>query len=356
MSDRPAGVPLAPRPIERFVERFGGELRGAADPRSGRPQTHPGGTVRRVVPITRAAAGDLAPLIHARYIEDAEGAALRGALLLVSPEIAARPDVAQLPLWVHPHAAFALAQILETGDAPADEPVIGEGTKIGRGVVLYPRVVIGARVTIGAGSVIGAPGFGFSTTPDGKAHEIPQIGGVVIEDDVHIGPLATIASGTIGPTVIGRGAKLDAQVHIGHNCEIGERTFIAAQTGIAGSVIVGKGVMMGGQVGIADHLRIGDGAKIAAKSGVIGDVPAGATVAGYPAVDRPRWLRGLAELYKFATGRASSPPPSQVPRSIVPETSTLGIAATIPPPKTPEPPSATNVSEREHPKTGAQGS
>lgn len=347
MSDRPgdvarSGIPLAPRPIEAFIERYGGEMRGELR-----------GTVRRVVPITRAGAGDLAPLIHPRYIEDAEEAALRGAFLLVSPEIAARPDVSKLPLWVHPHAAFALAEILESGDAPADEPVIGGGTKIGRGAVLMPRVVIGARVTIGSGAVIGAPGFGFTTTPDGKAREIPQIGGVVIEDDVHIGPLVTIASGTIGPTIIRRGAKLDAQVHIGHNCEIGENSFIAAQTGIAGSVIVGKGVMMGGQVGIADHLRIGDGAKIAAKSGVIGDVPAGATVAGYPAVDRPRWLRGLAELYKFATARSSGPASSPVPRSIVPETSTFGIAATIPPPNTPEPPSATNVIERDPAKTGA---
>jgi UDP-3-O-[3-hydroxymyristoyl] glucosamine N-acyltransferase len=330
-----AGIPLPPRPIEAFVERHGGELRRELR-----------GTVRRGVPITRAAAGDLAPLIHTRYIDDAEAAALRGAFLLVTPEIAARPDMAQLPLWVHPNATWVLAEILETGDAPADEPSIGEGTKIGRGAVLLPRVRIGARVTIGPGAVIGAPGFGFATGPDGKAREIPQVGGVIIEDDVQIGALVTIASGTIGPTIIRRGAKLDAQVHVGHNCEIGENTFIAAQTGIAGSVIVGKGVMMGGQVGIADHLRVGDGAKIAAKSGVIGDVPPGATVAGYPAVDRPRWLRGLAELYKFATGRASGPPPSApVPRSIIPETSNLGIAATIPPPKTPDPPP--NVVERD---------
>lgn len=321
------GIPLAPRPIEALVQRHGGELKNGLR-----------GTVRHVVPITRAGAGDLAPLVHPRYIEDAEHAAMRGAFLLVAPEIAARPDVARLPIWIHPHALWTLAEILETGDAPADEPILGEGTKIGRNVVLMPRVVIGARVTIAPGAVIGAPGFGHATGPEGRVREIPQLGGVVIEDDVQIGALVTIAAGTIGPTIIRRGAKLDAQVHIGHNCDIGENVFIAAQTGIAGSVVVGKNVMMGGQVGIADHLRIGDGARIAAKSGVIGDVPAGATVAGYPAVDRPRWLRGLAELYRFATGRASGPPPSAPPRSIVPEASTLGIAPTVPPPADPEKP------------------
>src|SRR6185437_5627665 len=122
--------------------------------------------------------------------------------------------------------------------------------------------------------------------------------------DVHIGALCTIAAGTIGPTILRRGVKLDAQVHVGHNCEIGEGTIIAAQSGLAGSVVIGKNVLIGGQVGIADHLTIGDGAKIAAKSGVIGDVAPGATIAGYPAVERHRWLRGLAELYRLAAGQA----------------------------------------------------
>lgn len=311
------GIALASRAIDALVERLGGEIRG--DLR---------GIVRRVVPILRAGAGDLAPLVHARYAGDAAEAATRGAFLLVTPEIAARPDIARLAVWVHPHAAWALAEILASADAPMNEPEIGPGAKIGRGAVLLPRVVIGARVTIGAGAVIGAPGFGFATDPNGRAREIPQLGGVVIEDDVQIGALTTIATGTIGPTIIRRGTKLDAQVHVGHNCDIGEDCFVAAQTGIAGSVVVGRGVMMGGQVGIADHVRIGDGARIAAKSGVIGDVPAGATVAGYPAVDRPRWLRGLAELYRLATNRASTPPPS----SVVPDANRLGIADTIPPP------------------------
>jgi UDP-3-O-[3-hydroxymyristoyl] glucosamine N-acyltransferase len=201
--------------------------------------------------------------------------------------------------------------LLDQVDAPADAPVIGADCHIAAGVQLLPRVRIGARVTIASNAVIGMPGFGFAVGPDGTSRAIPQLGGVVIEDDVHIGALCTIAAGTIGPTVVRRGVKLDAQVHVGHNCEIGENTIVAAQSGLAGSVIIGRDVLIGGQVGIADHLSVGDGAKIAAKSGVIGDIPPGTTVAGYPAVDRRRWLRGLAELYRLASRGASSvPPPS----------------------------------------------
>ncbi len=132
----------------------------------------------------------------------------------------------------------------------------------------------------------------------GAVRPVPQLGGVVIEDDVVIGPLCTVDAGTLGPTRIRRGAKLDAHVHVGHNGDIGEGTIIAAQCGFAGSVTIGRGVLVGGQVGVADHVTIGDGARIAAKSGVIGDVPAGATYAGYPAVPRMRWLRAFARIYE----------------------------------------------------------
>jgi UDP-3-O-[3-hydroxymyristoyl] glucosamine N-acyltransferase len=199
-----------------------------------------------------------------------------------------------------------MAQLLAGADCPPVEPRIGEGCDIGPGVQLLSRVRIGARVTIGPGAVIGAPGFGFAAGPDGKSRAIPHLGGVIIEDDVHIGALSTIAAGTMSPTIIRRGAKLDAQVHVGHNCEIGAGTFIAAQSGFAGSVSIGKGVLIGGQAGVADHVTIGDGAKIAAKSGVIGDVAPGATYAGYPAVERHRWLRGLAELYRQAAPRRAT--------------------------------------------------
>src|SRR5262249_49385363 len=129
---------------------------------------------------------------------------------------------------------------------------------------------------------------------------IPQLGGVVIEPGAVIGPLCTVDAGTLSPTRVGRGAKIDAQCHLGHNVRIGDGTMIAAQSGFAGSVSVGKDALVGGQVGVADHVTIGDDARIAAKSGVIGDVPAGAVVAGYPAVPRARWLRALANMFRLA--------------------------------------------------------
>lgn len=292
-------ISLAPRSLSDYVQRHGGSIANGAH-----------GVVRRISPVRRAGAGDLAPVLSARYVDDAAGAVARGAFLLVDASLAERPEIAALPAWMHPHAAFALAVLLDGGDAPADDPIIGEGATIGRGAVIMPRVTIGARVTIGPGAVIGDAGFGFAAGPDGKTRPIPHLAGVIIGDDVHIGALCTIAAGTLSPTVIMRGAKLDAQVHVGHNCEIGEGAVIAAQCGLAGSVIVGRGVMMGGQVGVADHVEIGEGARIAAKSGVIGDVAPGTTVAGYPAVERQRWLRGLAEMYRLAAGRGSVAPSS----------------------------------------------
>lgn len=289
------GVGLTSQPIGRLVDKHGGALRNGA-----------GGIVRGVAPIRSARQGELAPLFSARYAADAVNALGRGALLLVDDTLSTRDDVVGLPGWFHPQASWVLATLLGEASKVQPDPVIGEGCFIGPGAYLYPGVTLGARVVIGAGAVIGAPGFGFATGPDGATIPIPQLGGVVIEDDVHVGPLSTIAGGTLGPTVLRRGAKLDAQVHVGHNCEVGEGTIIAAQSGLAGSVIVGKGVLLGGQVGVADHITIGDGARVAAKSGVIGDVAAGAVVAGYPAVERQRWLRGLAELYRLVASRGPS--------------------------------------------------
>lgn len=285
------GVPLAPRAIGELAKLHGGTLRNIGEARAA-------GLVERLVPTPRASAGDLTILLDVRYIDDALRAVDRGATVLVDEKLAARDEMRSLPGWFHTHAAWAMAELLASSALEEEPPTVGAGSRIGMGVQLLPRVRIGKRVTIAPGAVIGAPGFGWVTGPDGRTREIPQLGGVVIEDDVHVGALCTVAAGTIGPTILRRGVKLDAQVHVGHNCEIGEGTIIAAQTGLAGSVVIGKGVLIGGQVGIADHLRIGDGARIAAKSGVIGDVAPNMTVAGYPAVERQRWLRGLAHLYR----------------------------------------------------------
>ncbi|HLC42061.1 MAG TPA: UDP-3-O-(3-hydroxymyristoyl)glucosamine N-acyltransferase [Methylomirabilota bacterium] len=165
---------------------------------------------------------------------------------------------------------------------------IGEGSVVGDGSVLYPGVVVregvrlGRRVIVHSGAVLGADGFGYAF--DGRAHQkIPQVGGVVIEDDVEIGANTTIDRASVGNTTVRKGAKIDNLVQIAHHVTVGEHTVIAAQTGIAGSTQIGNRVILAGQVGIHDHVRVGDGAMVAGQSGITKDVPAGAQVMGFPA-------------------------------------------------------------------------
>lgn len=167
---------------------------------------------------------------------------------------------------------------------------IGDGTICHSGVSIRENVIIGERVTILNGAVIGADGFGFVEHAGGLV-KIPQVGTVVIEEDVEIGANATIDRATIGATRIGRGVKLDNLVHIGHNCEIGEYSRMAAQVGLAGSVMVGRWCQFGGQSGFADHARIGDRVRVVAQSGIPHDVADDATIGGTPAVDVRTWRR-----------------------------------------------------------------
>jgi UDP-3-O-[3-hydroxymyristoyl] glucosamine N-acyltransferase len=197
---------------------------------------------------------------------------------------------------VEPGATIDASSEVRAGAIVLASASMGPECLIGEGAILYGGVQLGARVVIGPGAVIGRPGFGFAHGPDGEVLRIPQRGGVLVEDDVEVGALATVDAGTLGPTILRRGVKLDAHVHVAHNAEIGEGTFVAAQSGFAGSVRVGAGVLVGGQVGVADHVVVGTRARLAAQSGVIGDVPAGAVVAGYPAVPRGQWLRAWASL------------------------------------------------------------
>jgi UDP-3-O-[3-hydroxymyristoyl] glucosamine N-acyltransferase len=272
--------------LEALAARHGGTVASGAEcaPRS-------------VAPVEGAQAGQLAPLLSSRFLAAAREAAARGAVLLVDRALAGRAPAAR-GLWVHDHAGWALAALLEEAIVPDVDASFGDGCVIAPSAVLGPRVVVGARVRIGAGAVVGHPGFGWALGPAGAVRPVPQLGGVVLEDDVAIGPLCTVDAGTLAPTRVRRGAKLDAHVHVAHNVDIGEGAMVAAQSGFAGSVRLGRGTLVGGQVGIADHVVVGDGARIAAKSGVIGDVPPGAIVAGYPAVPRVRWLRALAKLYR----------------------------------------------------------
>jgi len=168
--------------------------------------------------------------------------------------------------------------------------VIGEGTVLFPGVVIYPGTRVGKRCRIHSGAVIGADGFGY-VERDGKRVKIPQVGRVVIGDDVEIGANTCIDRATFGETVVGEGTKIDNLVQIGHNCRIGRHCAFAGQVGISGSVVVGDRVLMGGQAGIADHAVIGSDVKVAAKAGVFGKVADGEVIVGAPAMSAAKWKR-----------------------------------------------------------------
>lgn len=183
-----------------------------------------------------------------------------------------------------------------------DNVKIGDYSIIKPGVKIYHNCVIGNRCIIHAGSVIGGDGFGFAPV-DGHYNKIPQLGNVIIEDDVEIGSNTTIDRATMGSTIIRHGVKLDNLIQVAHNVEIGENTVIAAQTGIAGSAKIGKRCMIGGQVGIAGHISVGDDNAIGAQSGIANSVGNGNRLMGYPAVsaaDFARqnvYIKNLAELF-----------------------------------------------------------
>ena len=167
---------------------------------------------------------------------------------------------------------------------------IGNNVEIGNGCKLYPGVkilddtIIGQNCIIHSSTSIGSDGFGFAPNDDGSFKKIPQTGNVVIGDNVEIGSNSTIDRATLGSTIINNGVKLDNQIQIAHNVEIGENTAIAAQSGIAGSTKIGKNCMIGGQVGIIGHIKIGDNVKIQAQAGVTSDIESNSRVTGTPAI------------------------------------------------------------------------
>lgn len=176
---------------------------------------------------------------------------------------------------------------------------VGQGVSIGDDTILYSSVTVrefcqlGRRVVIHSSTVIGSDGFGFITTKAGH-EKVPQVGNVVIEDDVEIGAHVGIDRATSGSTVVKRGTKIDNLVHLGHNCVIGEHGIIVALTGLSGSTIVGDWVTFAGQCGTKGHLEIGDHCVFAARSGITADVTAGSFCGGFPARSHKDWLRGEA--------------------------------------------------------------
>jgi UDP-3-O-[3-hydroxymyristoyl] glucosamine N-acyltransferase len=318
---------MAGRSLGELARLVGGDLEG-----------EPSIEIRGFASLESAGPGDLSFVSAQRHLAAARRS---GAAALLAPpglDLGGRPAirVAQpyaaiaailrlffpepaIPPGVHPTAhvaddarvspeatvgAFAVVgerAVIETGAVVHPHAFVGPDCRVGEGSVLHPHVVLRARVTLGRrvivhpGSVLGADGFGY--VHDGQAHrKIPQVGRVVVEDDVEIGANVTVDRATLGETVIGRGTKIDNLVQIGHNTVIGADAILVAQVGIAGSCRIGRGVVLAGQVGIADHVTVGDGAKIGSQAGVHRDVPAGAGMIGTPALPGETGLRALAAI------------------------------------------------------------
>lgn len=201
--------------------------------------------------------------------------------------------------YIGPHAYIGEGVSVGSGCQIYANVVIEEGAQVGSDCLLYPGVSIyhgcqiGNRVTLHSGAVIGADGFGFAPTPEGY-DKIPQIGIVIIEDDVEIGANTCVDRSTMGATVVHRGVKLDNMVQIAHNCEVGSHTVMSAQVGLAGSTKIGEWCMCGGQSGFAGHIKIGDHCGIGAQAGVISNLKDGTQVIGTPAIDPSQFFRSSA--------------------------------------------------------------
>ena len=215
---------------------------------------------------------------------------------------------------VHPAAEIEDGVTIDPGAVIGPRAAIGSGTVIGATAVIGPGVqigrdcsvgpgasvmhaLIGDNVTLHGGCRIGQDGFRYH--PSAKGHvKVPQLGRVIIQDNVEIGANTAIDRGSMGDTVIGEGTKIDNLVQIGHNCMIGRHCIICAECGFSGSIVLGDNVVLGGQVGIADHLTLGEGAVVGAKSGVMSNIPAGQQWFGYPAMPGRDYLRVFANARK----------------------------------------------------------
>jgi UDP-3-O-[3-hydroxymyristoyl] glucosamine N-acyltransferase len=207
--------------------------------------------------------------------------------------------------YVGDFAVIEAGAVVEAGAKIYPQVYVGDGVKIGAGTTLYPGVKIyegcrvGANCIIHAGAVIGADGFGFLPKPDGTFDKIPQLGNVIIEDNVEIGANTCIDRATMGSTIIKSGVKLDNLIQIAHNCNIGSHTAMAAQVAVAGTTKVGEWCIFGGQAGVSGHSTIGDRTTIGPQCGTIGNTKGGERLLGSPAIDAREYIRLTAYMRKL---------------------------------------------------------
>jgi UDP-3-O-[3-hydroxymyristoyl] glucosamine N-acyltransferase len=218
----------------------------------------------------------------------------------VHPSAVVEPGASVHPTaYVGPFAVVGRDAAVGEGSQVDAGCVVGRNCTIGRGCHLFPRVVLyddtelGDRVILHSGVVLGSDGFGYAQE-DGRHLKIPQVGRVVVEDDVEIGANSTVDRGALEATRIGRGTKIDNLVMVAHNVHVGPHCILVAQSGISGSTSLGHHVIVAGQSGAVGHIRIGNGARVGAKSAVTHDLPDGAFVTGHPAQDHRRWLKERA--------------------------------------------------------------
>ncbi len=239
---------------------------------------------------------------------------------VVAPSAEVHPSVHVGPLCVVGEGVkIGPRCVLEGGNHLGEQVVLGEDVHLFPNVTLYPKTQLGNRVRIHSGTVIGADGFGY-VFDAGIHRKVPQIGNVIVQDDVEIGANVTIDRGALGPTLIGRGTKIDNLVQVGHNVMIGENCLLVAQVGIAGSTRLGNYVILGGQVGLSGHLRIGNKVTVAAQSGVMNNINDGEKWLGSPAQpDRQtkrQWIAMqqlpdlLRRVHQLEKQLAQSPAPS----------------------------------------------
>ena len=222
----------------------------------------------------------------------------RLAFVADTAQVAADASIAPFAV-INERARIGARTIVQPHAVIARDAQIGDDCLIHAGASIRERVVLGNRVVVQDGAVIGSDGYGFARDADGSHYKIPQVGGVVLEDDVEIGANTTIDRPAVGETRIGRGAKIDNLVQIAHGVRVGARSLLAAQVGIAGSTTLEESVTLAGQVGVAGHLTVGKGVIATAQTGIPNSVEAGALVSGYPAIANRDWLKASAIFRKL---------------------------------------------------------